>query len=68
MVCESVGKADLLSDHIDSEQSREAVIKISHLLDFLVATAAAPALITIPNSAGSQENLVQVVVFTLPAV
>ena len=25
LVCESVGKADLLSDHIDSKQSREAV-------------------------------------------
>ena len=25
LVCESVGKADLLSDHIDSNQSREAV-------------------------------------------
>ena len=24
-VCESVGKADLLSDHFDSKQSREAV-------------------------------------------
>ena len=28
LVCESVGKADLLSDHFDSKQSREAV----HLL------------------------------------
>ena len=25
LVCESVGKADLLSDHFDSQQSREAV-------------------------------------------
>ena len=25
LVCESVGKADLLSDHFDSEQSKEAV-------------------------------------------
>ena len=25
LVCESVGKADLLSDHFDSRQSREAV-------------------------------------------
>ena len=25
LVCESVGKADLLSDHFDSKQSREAV-------------------------------------------
>ena len=25
LVCESVGKADLLSDHLDSNQSREAV-------------------------------------------
>ena len=25
LVCESVGKADLLLDHFDSEQSREAV-------------------------------------------
>ena len=25
LVCESVGKADLLSDHLDSKQSREAV-------------------------------------------
>ena len=29
LVCESVGKADLLSDHFDSKQSREAV---DHLL------------------------------------
>ena len=25
LVCESVGKADLLSDHFDSKQSRESV-------------------------------------------
>ena len=25
LVCESVGKADLLSDHFDSKQAREAV-------------------------------------------
>ena len=25
LVCESVGKADLLSDHLDSKQSRESV-------------------------------------------
>ena len=25
MVCESVGKADMLSDHFDSKQSRESV-------------------------------------------
>ena len=25
LVCQSVGKADLLSDHFDSKQSREAV-------------------------------------------
>ena len=25
LVCESIGKADLLSDHFDSKQSREAV-------------------------------------------
>ena len=25
LVCESVGKADILSDHFDSKQSREAV-------------------------------------------
>ena len=25
LVCESVGKADLLSDHFDNKQSREAV-------------------------------------------
>ena len=25
LVCESVGKADLLSDHFDSKQSREAI-------------------------------------------
>ena len=25
LVCESVGKADMLSDHFDSKQSREAV-------------------------------------------
>ena len=30
LVCESVGKADLLSDHFDSKQLREAVV--IHLL------------------------------------
>ena len=33
LVCESVGKADLLSDHFDSKQSREAVeIDSAHVL------------------------------------
>ena len=34
LVCESVGKADLLSDHFDSKQSREAVdlLLTCHLL------------------------------------
>ena len=35
LVCESVGKADLLSDHFDSKQSREAVdlpVTCHHLL------------------------------------
>ena len=26
LVCESVGKAELLSDHVDSKQSRESVV------------------------------------------
>ena len=26
LVCESVGKADLLSDHFDSKHSREAIV------------------------------------------
>ena len=28
LVCESVGKADLLSDHFDSKQSKEAVDRL----------------------------------------
>ena len=38
-VCESVGKADLLSDHFDSKQSRESV-------DLLVTCHPSPSLIT----------------------
>ena len=40
LVCESVGKADLLSDHFDSKQSRESV-------DLLVTCHPFPSLITI---------------------
>ena len=39
LVCESVGKADLLSDHFDSKQSREAV-------DLLLTCHPSPSLIT----------------------
>ena len=39
LVCESVGKADLLSDHFDSKQSRESV-------DLLVTCHPSPSLIT----------------------
>ena len=39
MVCESVGKADLLSDHFDRKQSRESV-------DLLVTCHPSPSLIT----------------------
>ena len=39
LVCESVGKADLLSDHFDSKQSWESV-------DLLVTCQPAPSLIT----------------------
>ena len=39
LVCESVGKADLLSDHFDSMQSRES-------LDLLVSSHPSPSLIT----------------------
>ena len=39
LVCESVGKADLLSDHFDSKQSRESV-------DLLVTCHPSPGLIT----------------------
>ena len=38
-MCESVGKADLLSDHFDSKQSREYV-------DLLVTCHPSPSLIT----------------------
>ena len=38
-MCESVGKADLLSDHIDGKQSRESV-------DLLVTCHPSPSLIT----------------------
>ena len=40
LVCESVGKADLLSDHFDSKQSRESV-------DLLVTCYPYPSLITL---------------------
>ena len=36
LVCELVGKADLLSDHFDSKQSREAVICRSLAIRFLI--------------------------------
>ena len=39
LVCESVGKADMLSDHFDSNQSRESV-------DLLVTCHPSPSLIT----------------------
>ena len=39
LVCESVGKADLLSDYFDSKQSRESV-------DLLVTCHPSPSLIT----------------------
>ena len=39
LVCESVGKADLLSDHFDSKQSREAV-------DLLLTCHPSPCLTT----------------------
>ena len=39
LVCESVGKADLLSDHFDSKQFRESV-------DLLVTCHPSPSLIT----------------------
>ena len=39
LVCESVGKADLLSDHFDSKQSREAVnLSAAHLSSILSFT------------------------------
>ena len=39
LVCESVGKADLLSDHFDSKQSREAV-------DLMLTCQPSPSLTT----------------------
>ena len=39
-MCESVGKADLLSEHFDSKQSRESV-------DLLVTCHPSPSLITV---------------------
>ena len=41
LVCESVGKADLLSDHFDSKQSREAD-------DLPLTYHLSPSLITVP--------------------
>ena len=38
-MCESVGKADLLSDHFDSKESRESVV-------LLVTSDPSPSLIT----------------------
>ena len=39
LVCESVGKADLLSDHFDSKQSRESV-------DLPITCHPSPSLVT----------------------
>ena len=42
LVCDSVGKADLLSDHFDSKQSWEAV-------DLPLTGHPSPSLITLPS-------------------
>ena len=44
-MCESVGKEDLLSDHFDSKQSREAV-------DLTLTCHPSPSLTTLPSGRG----------------
>ena len=51
LVCESVGKADLLSDHFDSKQCRESV-------DLLVTCHPSPSLITFAFRS-SEDSLVK---------
>ena len=50
LVCESVGKADLLSDHFDSKQSREAV-------DLLLTGHPSPSLTTFAFRSSEQRRL-----------
>ena len=50
LVCESVGKADLLSDHFDSKQSREAV-------DLLLACHPSPSLTTFAFRSSEKRRL-----------
>ena len=50
LVCESVGKTDLLSDHFDSKQSRESV-------DLLVTCHPSPSLITFAFRASDVKRL-----------
>ena len=49
-MCESVGKADLLSDHFDSKQSREAV-------DLLLTYHPSPSLATFAVRSSSVRHL-----------
>ena len=51
LVCESLGKADLLSDHFDSKQSRESV-------DLLVTCHPSPSLITFAFRSSEIKRLV----------
>ena len=50
LVCESVGKADLLSNHFDSKQSRESV-------DLPLTCHQAPSLTTLPNRSSEARRL-----------
>ena len=51
-MCESVGKADLLSDHFDSKQSREAV-------DLQLTCHPSPSLTTFAFRSRGQASLVR---------
>ena len=52
LVCESVGKADLLSDHFDSKQSTEAI-------DLLLTCHPSPSLTTFEFRSRGEVSLVR---------
>ena len=52
LVCESIGKADLLSDHFDSKQSKEAV-------DLPLTCHPSPSLTTFAFRSRGQASLVR---------
>ena len=57
-MCELVGKADLLSDHFDSKQSRESV-------DLLVTCHPSPGLITFAFRSSAVKRLMLVLDLTV---